>query len=125
MSLICVSSLLAFMSSEIETESIIMYMCAAALLGVYVCAHAFVHHLKLACKIPCKGTSQEQTNYKLCAKVSITYIIHCGRTQMDSTTPVWINIVLIKHKMWWLCLCRSLFSRHCHLRNHFSALLAI
>ena len=47
------------MLSEMETESIIMYMCVAALLGVYVCAHAFFHHLKL---VRCLVLVQTKTN---------------------------------------------------------------
>ena len=68
--MICMVSILAFMLSETEKESKMhMYMCAAALLDVCVCS-CILAPFK-ACKMPCKGTNQEQTNYKLCAKSSV------------------------------------------------------
>ena len=61
-----------------KVKCIIMYMCVATLLGVYVCAHAFLHHLKLVRCLVLVQTKNKPTTSSVQNKVSIAYIIHCG-----------------------------------------------
>ena len=117
-------SLLVFMLSEMATESKMhnVHVCSCIAKWACVCTQAFLNHKKLV-RWLAKVQTKNKPNYKLCAKASV-YNLHYP-LWANSDGPVWINIVLIKHKMWCLCLSRSPFSRHCHLRNHFSVLLAI
>ena len=69
-------------------------VCAAALLGVYVCAHAFLHHLKLVRCLVLVQTKNKPTTSSVQNQVSIAYTLSIVGELRWTTQHLYGNLFL-------------------------------